>query len=390
MRSSGRSSRRQHLALHPATQRRRLGEPRMEVADEVDRPAHGARQRHPAIAALAESRRAARCARRRPSRAARACAPAARSPRPSRDARDRRATSSSSRSSGGTRDRPARTAAAADASRSSRRRVASPCGRSPATAPAARAGVRQRPADRAADSELREPARGRGAAAVASITSTNFPAAGVSSPCGRTNASTNARDFAASCSPRTTRASWARCSSIDAATCSSPPLAFLQMLEVQRAFLLPGELGRQHREHRTADDARLDQRAGVDADHRDAVEHRVVVVGARVGVDRVGAGARPDADAPRTPTDRSPPTARHSADADGSESRRGAARGSAAWRTASIQRRTKPTSYGVMNGDEQRYSSSGRSGGHADLQAELLARASTAAARTSDRRPARR
>ncbi len=68
-----------------------------------------------------------------------------------------------------------------------------------------------------------------------------------------------------------------------------------QMLEVQRALLLSRELGRQHGKDRTADDARFDERAGVDADHRDAVEHRVVVISTRVAVHRIGSGTRPDA-----------------------------------------------------------------------------------------------
>ena len=74
-----------------------------------------------------------------------------------------------------------------------------------------------------------------------------------------------------------------------------PAVDVLEMLEVQRPFLLPGELVRQHGVHRPADDARLDQRARVHADDRDAVEHRVEVVGARLGVDRVRPAARPDA-----------------------------------------------------------------------------------------------
>ena len=70
----------------------------------------------------------------------------------------------------------------------------------------------------------------------------------------------------------------------------------LQMPEMKGALLLSGELFRQHGVDGPPNDARLDLCAGVDADHRDAVEHRVVVVGARVGVDRIRPTARPDAD----------------------------------------------------------------------------------------------
>ena len=77
-----RTATRQHLALHPRAQRRGIREPRMQIANEVERPAHGARQRRPHDRAASESRRACAIARRRRAlRAARACARAANSRR---------------------------------------------------------------------------------------------------------------------------------------------------------------------------------------------------------------------------------------------------------------------------------------------------------------------
>ena len=71
-----------------------------------------------------------------------------------------------------------------------------------------------------------------------------------------------------------------------------------QVVEVQRAFLRAGVFGHSHREHRMADDARLDLRAGVDADRGGRVIHRVEVVVLRCLIDRVGAAARPQHDVP--------------------------------------------------------------------------------------------
>ena len=65
-----------------------------------------------------------------------------------------------------------------------------------------------------------------------------------------------------------------------------------QVVEVNRPFLRAGELLRQHREHRPADDRRLDHRARVDADHRGRVIDRVEEVGAVLRVDRVVAAPR--------------------------------------------------------------------------------------------------
>ncbi len=66
---------------------------------------------------------------------------------------------------------------------------------------------------------------------------------------------------------------------------------------MQRAFLGAGVLRDAHRIDGAADDARLDLRAGVDADGGNRVIHRVEVVVLRRGVDRVGAAARPQRDA---------------------------------------------------------------------------------------------
>ena len=70
----------------------------------------------------------------------------------------------------------------------------------------------------------------------------------------------------------------------------------LEVLEVQRAVLLPGEFGVGDGEDRPPDDPRFDQRARVHAHDRHAVVHRVEVLGARVGIHGIGAGLRPDAE----------------------------------------------------------------------------------------------
>ena len=79
------------------------------------------------------------------------------------------------------------------------------------------------------------------------------------------------------------------CSSSERETLRKPFADVEQVVEVERPFLVVAELRRQHREHRPIDDRRLDERAGVEADDRGRVIHRVEVVGAAVLVDRVRA-----------------------------------------------------------------------------------------------------
>ena len=65
-----------------------------------------------------------------------------------------------------------------------------------------------------------------------------------------------------------------------------------QVVEVNRAFLRACKLLGQHREHRPADDRRLDHRARIDADDRRRVIDRVEEIGAVVRVDRIVAAPR--------------------------------------------------------------------------------------------------
>ena len=214
----------------------------MEVADEVDRAAHGAGQRHPPIAALrklAEQRDALVADHLEPGVLALLQLS---SPRPSRDVRDRRAPSSSSRSSGGIRDRPARTAAAAAAlpwSRVAALRLADarPRPREP------RERHQQRPADRL-QQRARRPDAVVGAAAVASIDLDELPGRRRVEPV-RAHERLHER-------PRLRRivlTAHGACELREMLVhrrrdVQQAAVRVLQMLEVQRAFLLSGELGR--------------------------------------------------------------------------------------------------------------------------------------------------
>src|SRR5688572_7931758 len=65
-----------------------------------------------------------------------------------------------------------------------------------------------------------------------------------------------------------------------------------EVAEVNRSLLVIVKLRRKNGQHRPTDDARLDERAGVQADDRGAVVQRVEVVGAALPVDRIAAPHR--------------------------------------------------------------------------------------------------
>ena len=195
-------------------------------------------------------------------------------------------------------------------------------------------------------------------------------------------------------------ASGSRSRSLNCRTCSSmrrrdPHAAAVlrqQVMEVNRPFLRAGELLRQHREHRPADDRRLDHRAGVDADHRRRVIDRIEEVGAVVRIDRVVAARAERTRHPAGPASGSGSHAWQLYGCGRTRTLMSRSVGSPLARSAAIHRRTNATSALRLRNE------AGRAGeqqerprvGQADARAERRAVARRPASRTTCRTAARR